>query len=240
MTDDKISIPVGMRIADMPEADKPREKAMAHGVGSLTDSELIAILLGSGLQGKSVVQLSREILARCGDRLGTLSRMTIGELMRDVRGIGPAKAITLLAAIELGSRCRSDLALQNPQITSSEAIFEYMRPSLERVSHEEFWMLILNRANRVMSKWLISQGGMASTVVDVRLLFKKAIDQQASSIVLVHNHPSGALRPSPEDDKLTRRIKDGASLLDIRVLDHLIVSAAGYYSYHDEGRLSVN
>lgn len=237
MVDENVDIPMGLRIADMAEADKPREKAMAHGVGALTDSELIAILLGSGMQGKSVVQLSREILARCGDRLGALSRMTIGELMRDVRGIGPAKAITLLAAIELGCRCRSDLALQNPQITSSEAIYEYMRPALERLNHEEFWMLMLNRANRVMSKWLISQGGMASTVVDVRLLFKKAIDQQASSIVLVHNHPSGTLRPSPEDDKLTRRIKEGAALLDIRVLDHVIVTSAGYYSYFDESRL---
>ena len=225
------------RIADMADADKPREKAMANGLGALTDTELLAIILGSGQRGKSVLELSREILSRCGNRLGPLSRMTIAELMRDIKGLGPAKAISLLAAVELGCRCRSDLALENPQIKSSATIYEHMRPKLERLNHEEFWILTLNRANRVSRQLLISQGGMASTVVDPKLIFKKAIDIQATGIVLVHNHPSGNLTPSAEDDKLTRRIKEGAALLDINVLDHVIISPSGYYSYFDNGRL---
>lgn len=225
------------RIADLADADKPREKAMAKGLSALTDVELMAIILGSGQRGKSVLELSREILSRCGNRLGPLSRMTIAELMRDIKGLGPAKAISLLAAVELGCRCRSDLALENPQITSSAAIYEHMRPKLERLNHEEFWMLTLNRANRVAREFRISQGGMASTVVDPKLIFKKAIDIQAAGIVLVHNHPSGNIRPSIEDDRLTQRIKDGATLLDIRVLDHLIISPSGYYSYFDNGKL---
>lgn len=225
------------RIADLADADKPREKAMAKGLSALTDVELMAIILGSGQRGKSVLELSREILSRCGNRLGPLSRMTIAELMRDIKGLGPAKAISLLAAVELGCRCRSDLALENPQITSSAAIYEHMRPKLERLNHEEFWMLTLNRANRVAREFRISQGGMASTVVDPKLIFKKAIDIQAAGIVLVHNHPSGNIRPSIEDDRLTQRIKDGAALLDIRVLDHLIISPSGYYSYFDNGKL---
>lgn len=225
------------RICDMADADKPREKALANGLSSLTDVELLAIILGSGQRGKSVIQLSREILARCGDRLGPLSRMTVAELMRDVKGMGPAKAVSLFAAIELGARCRSDLARESLAVTSSAAIYEHMRPRLERLHHEEFWVLMLNRANRVEWEWQLSQGGMASTVVDPKLLFKKVIDRQASGIVLVHNHPSGTLHPSGEDDRLTRRIMDGASLLDIRVLDHLIIGPSGYFSYHDDGRL---
>ncbi len=225
------------RIADLADADKPREKAMAKGLNALTDAELMAIILGSGQRGKSVLELSREILSRCGNRLGPLSRMTIAELMRDIKGLGPAKAISLLAAVELGCRCRSDLALENPQISSSAAIYEHMRPKLERLNHEEFWMLTLNRANRVAREFLISQGGMASTVVDPKLIFKKAIDIQAAGIVLVHNHPSGNIKPSIEDDRLTKRITDGAALLDIRVLDHLIISPSGYYSYFDNGKL---
>lgn len=225
------------RICDMADADKPREKALANGLSSLTDVELLAIILGSGQRGKSVIQLSREILARCGDRLGPLSRMTVAELMRDVKGMGPAKAVSLFAAIELGTRCRSDLARESVAVTSSAAIYEHMRPRLERLHHEEFWVLMLNRANRVEWEWQLSQGGMASTVVDPKLLFKKVIDRQASSIVLVHNHPSGTLQPSGEDDRLTRRISEVAALLDIRVLDHLIIGPAGYFSYHDEERL---
>lgn len=163
--------------------------------------------------------------------------MTVAELMRDVKGMGPAKAVSLFAAIELGARCRSDLARESLAVTSSAAIYEHMRPRLERLHHEEFWVLMLNRANRVEWEWQLSQGGMASTVVDPKLLFKKVIDRQASGIVLVHNHPSGTLHPSGEDDRLTRRIMDGASLLDIRVLDHLIIGPSGYFSYHDDGRL---
>ena len=209
-------------IRDLAYDDRPREKAWANGTASLTPAELIAILLRTGLKGRSVVQV-----------------MTPAELSRLVPGIGPTKAITLMAAIELGARCQSALTLANdmPQITSSERIYSMMRPRLERLRHEEFWVLMLNRANRVESRWMVSQGGMAATVVDVRLLFKKVIDAQASAIVLVHNHPSGQLHPSAADDDLTSRISAAAELLDIRVVDHLIISPAGFYSYFDEGRL---
>jgi len=226
-------------IRDLAYDDRPREKAWANGTASLTPAELIAILLRTGLKGRSVVQVSREILSICGNDLARLSRMTPAELSRLVPGIGPTKAITLMAAIELGARCQSALTLANdmPQITSSERIYSMMRPRLERLRHEEFWVLMLNRANRVESRWMVSQGGMAATVVDVRLLFKKVIDAQASAIVLVHNHPSGQLHPSAADDDLTSRISAAAELLDIRVVDHLIISPAGVYSYFDEGRL---
>ena len=225
------------RICDLDDADKPREKALAHGIGSLSNAELLAIILGSGQQGKSVINLAQELLARCDQRLSQLARMTISELIRDVKGIGPAKAISLYAAIELGSRCQSALPETEPQITSSDTIYQLMRSQLERLCHEEFWLLVLSQANRVRRKYRISQGGMAATVVDPKIIFKKAIDMQANAIVMVHNHPSGQCHPSPEDDRLTRKITDGASLLDIRVLDHIIVTPNGYYSYHDQGRL---
>lgn len=225
------------RICDLDEADKPREKALAHGIGSLSNAELLAIILGSGQHGKSVISLAQELLARCDQKLSQLSRMTVSELIRDVKGIGPAKAISLYAAIELGSRCQSSLTETEPQIMSSDTIYQLMRPQLERLSHEEFWLLILSQANRVRRKYRISQGGMAATVVDPKIIFKKAIDMQANAIAIVHNHPSGQCKPSPEDDCLTRKIAEGASLLDIRVLDHVIVTPAGYYSYHDQGRL---
>lgn len=225
------------RICDLDEADKPREKALASGIGSLSNAELLAIILGSGQQGKSVITLAQELLARCDNKLSQLARMTISELVRDVKGIGPAKAISLYAAIELGSRCQSSLNETEPQITSSDTIYQLMRSRLERLNHEEFWLLILSRANRVRHQYRISQGGMAATVVDPKIIFKKAIDLQANAIVLVHNHPSGQCHPSLDDDKLTRKISDGAALLDIRVLDHLIVTPSGYYSYHDQGRL---
>lgn len=225
------------RICDLDDADKPREKALAHGIGSLSNAELLAIILGSGQQGKSVISLAQELLARCDQRLSQLARMTISELIRDVKGIGPAKAISLYAAIELGSRCQNALSETEPQITSSDTIYQLMRSQLERLNHEEFWLLVMSQANRVRRRYRISQGGMAATVVDPKIIFKKAIDMQANAIVMVHNHPSGQCHPSPEDDRLTRKITDGASLLDIRVLDHIIVTPNGYYSYHDQGRL---
>jgi DNA repair protein RadC len=225
------------RICDLAEADKPREKALAKGVESLSNTELLAIILGSGQHGKSVIHLAQEILAKCDQKLSHLSRMTITELIRDINGIGPAKAISLYAAIEFGCRCQNSLNEVDPQLTSSEAIYQLMRPRLERLNHEEFWLLVLNHSNRLKQQYLISQGGMACTVVDPKILFKKAIDLQANTIVIVHNHPSGQCSPSHEDNKLTHKIIEGASLLDIHVLDHLIISHTGYYSYHDNNQL---
>ncbi|MDE5973022.1 MAG: DNA repair protein RadC [Muribaculaceae bacterium] len=226
-------------IRNLADDEKPREKALSRGIRTLADAELLAILLRTGLKGKSVIQVSREILSLCEGDLATLCRMTPQQLARLVPGIGPTKAITVTAAIEFGARCQCELQkiTDRPQITCSQAIHNHMRATLERLPHEEFWVLTLNRANRIESRWMISQGGMAATIVDLRLLFKKVIDSQASAIAIVHNHPSGQLKPSAEDDALTRRITDAAALLDIRVIDHVIISPAGFYSYFDSGRL---
>lgn len=226
-------------IRNLADDEKPREKALNLGTRALSDTELLAILLRTGLKGKSVIQVSREILSICEGNLATLCRMTPQQLSRLVPGIGPTKAITVTAAIELGARCQCELQkiADRPQMTSSQTIYNHMRAALERLPHEEFWVLALNRANRIESRWMISQGGMAATVVDLRLLFKKVIDIQASAIALVHNHPSGQLKPSPQDDALTRRISDAAALFDIKVIDHVIISPVGFYSYFDSGRL---
>lgn len=226
-------------IRNLADDEKPREKALNLGTRALSDTELLAILLRTGLKGKSVIQVSREILSICEGNLATLCRMTPQQLSRLVPGIGPTKAITVTAAIELGARCQCELQkiADRPQMTSSQTIYNHMRAALERLPHEEFWVLALNRANRIESRWMISQGGMAATVVDLRLLFKKVIDIQASAIALVHNHPSGQLNPSPQDDVLTRRISDAAALFDIKVIDHVIISPVGFYSYFDSGRL---
>lgn len=228
-----------VRVTDLADSDRPREKALEKGIGVLTDTELLAIILGSGMPGKSVLSLSREILSDNNNSLARVSRMTTRELTSKYQGIGPAKAISLMAAIELGSRCMQSLSAADriPAMTSSEAVYNHMRPKLERLVHEEFWALLLNRSNRIISAEKISQGGVSATVVDVRILLKKALDCMASGIILCHNHPSGALRPSMQDDSLTRKIAEAARLFDIAVMDHLIVGQSGYYSYRDEGKL---
>lgn len=231
--------PAPTLIRNLADDDKPREKAMRMGLRALTPAELIAIQLRTGMAGKSVLEMSREILTKCDNDLAILCRLTPDELSRMVPGMGPVKAITLMAAIELGARCQSELAKCNErtQITSSQAIYNHMRHKLERLPYEEFWVLTLNRANRIEREWLVSQGGFTSTVIDMRLLFKRVIDSQAAAIALVHNHPSGSFTPSMQDDELTRRIVAAAKLLDIKVLDHVIVSPAGYFSYFDESKL---
>lgn len=225
------------RISDLDDNDKPREKALSQGIRSLSNAELLAIVFGSGLPGKSVIRLSQEILASCDNRLSRLSRMSIHEVVRNYNGIGPAKAISLAAAFELGCRCRDEQAAEDPLVRDSQSVYIIMRGRLERLNHEEFWVLMLSRSNRVMYEYRASQGGTASTVVDIKLLMKKAIDLLASAIVLVHNHPSGNNRPSPEDDRLTSRIKDAARLLEINVIDHVIITPTGFFSYNDDGRL---
>lgn len=226
-----------LRITDMSDDDRPREKAMKHGIGSLSDAELLAIIFGGGLPGMSVVDMSRKILADCDNRLSLLARLTIDEMCKKYKGVGPAKAISLAAAFELGARCRRDMKNAEAVIRSSKDVYELMRGHMELLDYEEFWILILTRGNTVKYRRCISQGGTSATVVDVKLLLKRAIDCVASAIILIHNHPSGAVRPSADDDHLTKRIKDGAQLLDIRVLDHVIIGRDRFYSYNDEGRL---
>ncbi|MBQ7042670.1 MAG: DNA repair protein RadC [Muribaculaceae bacterium] len=225
------------RISDLDDSDKPREKALAQGIRSLSNAELLAIVFGSGLPGKSVIQLSQEILGSCNNRLSRLSRMSIHEVVNKYNGIGPAKAISLAAAFELGCRCRDEEVTDDPMIRQSSDVYNIMRNRLERLNYEEFWILMLSRSNRVISEERLSQGGTASTVVDIKLLLKSVIDKLASGIILVHNHPSGNCNPSNEDDRLTHRIKEAATLLDIKLFDHIIITPNSYYSYTDNSRL---
>ncbi|MCM1163767.1 MAG: DNA repair protein RadC [Muribaculaceae bacterium] len=228
------SIPV----RQLNDDDKPREKALSQGIRALSDAELVAIIFGGGLPGMSVVDMARSLLNDCDGRVDKLARLTMNELMRKYRGIGPAKAVSLAAAFELGRRNREQASLnEDPLIRSSADVVRIMQPLLEQLEYEEFWVLTLSRANRVTYKRCVSQGGTAATVVDVKLLLKRALDCLAEGIILVHNHPSGNPKPSMQDDTLTRRIKEGAAMLDIRVLDHIIIARQNTYSYADEGKL---
>lgn len=225
------------RIADLDEGDKPREKALTQGIRSLSNAELLAIIFGSGLPGKSVISMSQEVLASCNNRLSRLSRMSIHEMKKSFKGVGTAKAISLAAAFELGLRTRDEDAALDPQIKCSTDIYNIMRAKLERLEYEEFWVLYLSRSNRVIYEECMSKGGVSGTVTDIRLILKRAIELLASGIILVHNHPSGNLRPSPDDDRITTKAKEAAKLLDINVLDHLIITPTSYFSYNDNGRL---
>ena len=225
------------RIADLDEGDKPREKALTQGIRSLSNAELLAIIFGSGLPGKSVISMSQEILASCNNRLSRLSRISIHEMKKSFKGVGTAKAISLAAAFELGLRTRDEDAALDPQIKCSTDIYNIMRAKLERLEYEEFWVLYLSRSNRVIYEECMSKGGVSGTVTDIRLILKRAIELLASGIILVHNHPSGNLRPSPDDDRITTKAKEAAKLLDINVLDHLIITPTSYFSYNDNGRL---
>lgn len=229
--------PADYRVCDLHEDEKPREKAMQNGIQSLTTAELIAIILGSGMVGKSVITLARDILHDHSNNLYTVSQMSIDEMCRRYKGVGPAKAISLKAAFELGTRCIEDAAHLPTQITGGADVYDIMRQKIQSINYEEFWVLHLSRSNRVIARECVSRGGTAATVVDIKLILKSALNKLSSAIILVHNHPSGNLKPSAQDDSITRRIKEGAAMLDIRVLDHIIISPAGYYSYADEGRL---
>lgn len=235
--DSEIVQPFIPRVADLDADDKPREKAIRNGIQSLSKAELLAIILGSGTVGKSVIALSQEILRDNDNSLHRVSRLSIDELSHRYNGIGTAKAISLLAAFELGTRCVDDALQLSRQIGSGRDVYNFMRQKLQRIEYEEFWILHLSRSNRILASECVSRGGTAATVVDIKLILKSALNKLSSSLILVHNHPSGNLTPSPQDDDITRRIKSGAQLLDIRVLDHVIIAPTGYYSYSDEGRL---
>ncbi|MBD5210211.1 MAG: DNA repair protein RadC [Barnesiella sp.] len=226
-----------LRVADLDIADKPREKALQNGIATLSNAELLAIVFGSGLPGRSVVDLSRDILLDNDNRLSRLARMSVHEVVRKYKGIGEAKAISLAAAFELGARCALDMKQLDPQVKGSDTVYELLRGKMELLNHEEFRVVHLNRANRIIFEETVSRGGTASTLVDVKLVMKSALDKLSSALIFVHNHPSGNLNPSAADDQLTRRLKQAADLLEIRVLDHIIISPQGYYSYNDNGRL---
>lgn len=226
-----------MRIHDLNDDDRPREKALRLGIQGLSNAELLAIIFGGGLPGKSVIQLSQEILRDQDNRLSRLAKMSIHEMSTKYKGIGPAKSISLAAAFELGLRCQADFAEEDPRIGGSVDAYNIMYPRLCRLNYEEFWVLHLSHANKLIAKECLSSGGTASTLVDVKLLMKRAVDKLSSGLILIHNHPSGNLKPSTQDNQLTQRIKQACQILDIRLLDHLIITSNGYYSYNDEGNL---
>lgn len=221
-------------ITNWSEDDRPREKLMLKGKEALSNAELIAILIGSGSRNESAVNLSKRILASV-DNLNMLGKMSISQLM-NFKGIGEAKAITIVSALELGRRQRSEDALQfKNKITSSKVVFEIMQPIIGELPHEEFWVLFLNNSNKVISKSQLSKGGITGTIVDVRLVFKLALESGATGLILCHNHPSGNLNPSDADKEITMKLKLAGDSLDVKVLDHLIITETKYYSFVDEG-----
>lgn len=224
-------------IKDWGDDERPRERALRHGIASLSNAELLAILIGSGNNDESAVELAQRILASVHQNLHELSRLTLPDLMRNFKGIGQAKGVTILAAIELGRR---RMAVESPQYTpivTSKDVFTAFFPLVGDLPYEEFWIAALNRANKIIHKQKISQGGVSETVVDVKVVLKVALEKLASGLLLCHNHPSGSTSPSAADDKITWDICRAAHCCGIRVLDHIIISGTRFYSYSDEGRL---
>lgn len=216
--------------------DRPREKLLAKGKTALSDAELIAILIGSGNRQESAVALSKRILQEVGGNINELAKLSV-EKLTTFQGIGEAKAIAIITALEIGKRRQLEIALEKPKITSSKDGFNLMQPVIGDLEHEEFWVLFLNNSNKVLAKSQISKGGLTATVVDVRLLFKRALELASVAMIVCHNHPSGKLQPSNADKQLTQKIKEAGNTLDIKLLDHLIITEKAYFSFADEGLL---
>lgn len=218
------------------EDDRPREKLLLKGKNALSHAELIAILINSGNREESAVALSKRILASVAINLNELGKLSIKDLMK-FKGIGEAKAITILAALELGRRHRGEEALEKKKITSSSSVFELMQPIIGELPHEEFWIVYLNNSNKVLQKIQLSKGGITGTLVDVRLVLKTALQIGAIGLILTHNHPSGTLVPSQADKNITKKLKIASESIDIKVLDHLIITEKAYFSFADENLL---
>ncbi|HZH37653.1 MAG TPA: DNA repair protein RadC [Flavisolibacter sp.] len=216
--------------------DRPREKLLAKGAAVLSDSELLAILIHNGTRQKSAVELAQDVLRLGKDNLNELGKLSLKELMK-IKGIGEAKAISIVAALELGRRRQATASLEKQVVSSSTDVAVYLQSKLRDYKHEVFAVIFLNRANKINNFRIISEGGITGTVADPRIILKKALEEDAVSLILCHNHPSGSLKPSRADEELTYKIKEAAKFFDIKVLDHLIVSDDGYYSFADEGIL---
>jgi DNA repair protein RadC len=223
-------------IKDWASDDRPREKLLSKNPQALSDAELLAILINNGTREHSALDLAKEILKQCSQNLLELSKLSIKDFMK-VKGIGIAKAITLTAAMELARRRQASESLEKRMVKGSHDIAGYLRAMLQDRKMEQFAVVFLNRANKINHFEIISQGGMTGTVADPRIILKKALEEDAVNIILCHNHPSGNLRPSRSDEELTAKIKEAASYLDIKVIDHIIVSDEGYFSFADEGML---
>ena len=225
--------PSSFSIKNWSQDDQPREKLRDKGRAALSAAELVAILTGSGSRNESAVALCKRILASVDNNLSELGKLSIKQLM-DFKGIGEAKAITITAALELGRRRRGEEALEKKKITSSASVFELMQPIIGELPHEEFWIIYLNNSNKVLHKDQLSKGGITGTLVDVRLALKNALEVGSTGIILAHNHPSGTLKPSEADKQLTYKLKTAGESLDIKVLDHLIITEKAYFSFADE------
>lgn len=219
------------------EDDQPREKLLQKGVASLSTNELLAILLRSGVGGESALDLARRILADSGNNLNALARLGVRDFMNRYNGVGIAKAASIVAAIELGNRRSLAEACIVRSVQSSRDAYGYIAPYLKDLNHEEFWCMFLNRANHIQGCERLSSGGMAGTVIDVRILFRKALDVKAHGMIIAHNHPSGTLEPSNYDVSVTHKISKAGNLLEINLLDHLIIGGTGFFSFADEGLL---
>jgi DNA repair protein RadC len=218
------------------EDDRPREKLLSKGSAALSDAELVAILLGSGNNEESAVALSRRILASVHHNLGELGKLSVLQLMK-FKGIGKAKAVSIAAALELGRRRKEGQPANKSRITNSREAFNLLQPLLGELAHEEFWIVYLNNSNKVIHAALLSKGGITGTLVDVRLVMKKALELGAISLILAHNHPSGTLEPSEADKRITRKLKLASEALDIKIVDHLIITERDYYSFADNHSL---
>ena len=223
-------------INEWAEDDRPREKLLLKGKHSLSDAELIAILMGSGSKNESAVDLAKRILKASKDNLIELSKLGVNDLIK-FKGVGEAKAISIIAALELGKRRRKEEALEKKKISSSVDVFEYFAGVLGDNNYEAFYILLLNRANKVIREVQISEGGFSGTVADPKKIFKLALEHNASAIILCHNHPSGNIKPSDADIKLTRKLRNAGEMLDLQVIDHIILGEENYYSFADENTL---
>ncbi|PIB28218.1 RadC family protein [Maribacter sp. 4G9] len=224
--------PVSFSIKNWSDDDKPREKLLNKGRTALSNAELIAILIGSGSRNESAVELSKRILASVDNNLNELGKLSIQQLMK-FKGIGEAKAISIAAALEVGRRRRGEDSLKIEKIGSSQDAFEVLQPIMGELQHEEFWILYLNNSNKILHKAQLSKGGITGTLVDVRLLMRRSLELGAVALILAHNHPSGTLKPSQADKEITQKIKNASTSLDIRVLDHLIITQKEYFSFAD-------
>lgn len=224
-----------LSIKQWAEEDRPREKLLLKGVSTLSDSELIAILIGSGNSEQSAVELGKSILNEADNDLNKLARMSVTDLIQKFKGIGEAKAVTIVAALELGRRRKAVESVKRRKITSSRIAYEEFVPKLTDLNHEETWVLLTDRSNRVVTEVQVSRGGISGTVVDVRLILREALKYYASGIFLGHNHPSENCRPSPQDTQITKKLKEAAHWMDIVLLDHIIVCGDRYFSFADEG-----
>jgi DNA repair protein RadC len=214
--------------------DRPREKLIHKGIHSLSDAELLAILIGSGTKNNSALELSKTLLHQVKNNLFELGKLSLHDF-RKVKGIGPARAVIIMAALELGRRRKSVEPVRKPKITSSKDACMIFQPMLSELLHEQFWVILLNRSNHVLDTLMISSGGISGTVIDTRMVLKPAIEQLCSGIILCHNHPSGNRMPSEADIRITRKIREAAGMLDINLLDHIIIAGQEYYSFADEG-----